>query len=206
MGLRMGLGYRTHIGLFQLYPLNILLSAISAACFIVSICITVFCRFWQNIMRCAVSNISGPSRSNFSSVGSVGGPGKTSAGAAASSAMGSIAGKMAGNIAQALRLAGDDNAEPWSGNSNDPYDIEELVGAMAKELKGGPSDVGELSRALHAFVQEGAAYFAARPESRSLGKLADLITAESGSTQDASLRSVASIIDGATLRLRETSS
>jgi hypothetical protein len=120
--------------------------------------------------------------------------------------MGSIAGKMAGNIAQALRLANDDSAEPWSGNGNDPYDIEDMVGEMAKELKGGPSDIGELSRALHAFVQEGAAYFAARPESRSLGKLADLITAQSVSTEEASLRSVASIVDNATLRLRESSS
>jgi hypothetical protein len=151
-----------------------------------------------------VSNISGPTRPNLSSLGAIAASGKRNAGAVASGAMGSITGKMAGNIAQALRLAGEENAEPWSGSGNDPYDIEELVEGMAKELEGSPSDVGELSRALHAFVQEGAAYFAARPESRSLGKLAALIDAQATAKSDASLRSVASLVDGATLRLRES--
>jgi hypothetical protein len=151
-----------------------------------------------------MSNITGPGRTTITSVGGTSGPNKPDAGAVAGGAMGSIAGKMAGNIAKALRLSGEETTEPWSGNNSDPYDIEELVRAMAQELEGGPSDVGALSRALHGFVQEGAAYFAARPESRSLAKLAALIGTETGSIVPANLRSVAAIVEGATSRLRET--
>jgi hypothetical protein len=103
-----------------------------------------------------------------------GGNGPT-AGAVAGSLMTGLAGKMAQNIGSALKLVGNESTDAWQGNANDPYEIAELVAELSKDVNGSPADAGELNRALHSFVQESAAMFAARPESRSLTNLQQAI-------------------------------
>jgi hypothetical protein len=94
--------------------------------------------------------------------------------------MSGLAGKMVQNIGSALRLTGNDATGSWQGNPNDPYEIAELVANLAHDVKGSPADAGELSRALHSFVQESASLFTARPESRSLAHLQQMIEQASG--------------------------
>jgi hypothetical protein len=127
-----------------------------------------------------------------------------SAGKVAQQVMGDLAGKMAGSIGDALGLIGISGADQWKGNSNDPYDIEDIVEELASGIGGNASEAGELSRALHAFVQESAALFAARPESRSLAFLQTVINegSDSGSDVIASLSAVSQHVDAATILLR----
>jgi hypothetical protein len=126
-----------------------------------------------------------------------------SSGAVAQQAMGDLAGKMAGSLSGALGLIGADGADQWQGNGTDPYEIDELVEELASDIGGTASEAGELSRALHAFVQESAALFAARPESRSLAFLRTVIN-EGSSDSDAiaSLSAVSRHVDTATTLLR----
>jgi hypothetical protein len=110
--------------------------------------------------------------------GAVGGAnagGGPTAGAVAGSLMTGLAGKMAQTIGSAFNLVGNDATDAWQGNANDPYEIAELVAELSQDVQGSPADAGELSRALHSFVQESATLFAARPESRSLTRLQDVI-------------------------------
>jgi hypothetical protein len=126
-----------------------------------------------------------------------------SAGKIAHQAMGDLAGKIAGSIGDALGLTGAGGADQWQGNSNDPYDIEEVVEELASGIGGTASEAGELSRALHGFVQESAALFAARPESRSLAFLHTVINeGSSGSDVVASLSAVSQHIEATTMLLR----
>ena len=127
------------------------------------------------------------------------------AGNVAHAAMSTVAGKMAGSISSALNLTNDNSADQWQGNGNDPYEIDEMAEALAKELGGSASDVGELSRALHEFVQESASLFAARPESRSLAFLQSIIQNKGNHDTAATLPAVAKQIDAATSELREGS-
>jgi hypothetical protein len=129
----------------------------------------------------------------------------TSAGSVALTAMSTVAGKMAGSISNALNLTNEQSADQWQGNGNDPYEIDEMAEALSKELGGSASDVGELSRALHEFVQESAALFAARPESRSLALLQSIIRDKGEHDTAATLSAVAKQIDAATSELREGS-
>lgn len=126
-----------------------------------------------------------------------------SAGSAAHTAMSMVAGKVAKSITQALNLTQDQSAGQWQGNNNDPYEIEELTEALAKNLGGSASDAGELSRALHEFVQESAALFAARPESRSLAMLQSAIDGRNIGDTAATLPAVVQHIDAATVALRK---
>ena len=118
--------------------------------------------------------------------------------------MADVAGKMAGSISAALNLANADAADQWQGNKSDPYEAEQLAAALAEKLGGSASDVGNLSRALHELVQEGAALFGVRPESRSLALLQSLTNDSAGSDAAASLASVAKQIDTTTSNLQET--
>ncbi len=127
--------------------------------------------------------------------------GGASAGAVAGQAMAGLAGKMAASIGGALGLTGSATGQ-WQGNGNDPYEIEELVEALASEIGGTAADAGELSRALHGFVQESASLFAARPESRSLAFLNTVISEAFGSDTAATLAAVSQQVDAATIRLR----
>jgi N-acetylglucosamine-6-phosphate deacetylase len=123
------------------------------------------------------------------------------AGVIAQRAMTEVAGKMAASINDALGLAGGETGQ-WQGNGNDPYEIEQMAEALATELGGSASEIGELSRALHAFVQESAALFAARPESRSLAFIQTVIgegLIENGAIAD--LPAVTRHIDAATTGL-----
>lgn len=126
-----------------------------------------------------------------------------SASAVAQSAMTDLAGKIASSVGGAFGLTGSDSADQWQGNSNDPYDIEELVESLVSGVGGSASEAGELSRALHAFVQEGAALFAARPESKSLMFLSSVIGHDgSDKTVVLSLTAIAQHVDAATNLLR----
>jgi hypothetical protein len=133
----------------------------------------------------------------------IGHGGGFSAGALARRAMTDLAGKMAASINDALGLTGGETGQ-WQGNSNDPYEIEQMVEAIATELGGTASEVGELSRALHAFVQESAALFAARPESRSLSYIRSVIgEGATGGESMANLATVTRHIDAATTGLQD---
>jgi hypothetical protein len=132
------------------------------------------------------------------SVGGVGGSGAgQSTGALAGAMMSSLAAKVAQNIGNALNLPGT-GASPWQGNGNDPYEIAELVDSLKGEVQGTPADAGELSRALHAFVQESAALFAARPESGSLQQLQNAVAQMSANGGTPTLAGLTKKIDGAT--------
>jgi hypothetical protein len=108
-------------------------------------------------------------------VGASNAGGGPTAGAVAGSLMTGLAGKMAQAIGGALNLVGNDSTGAWQGNGNDPYEIAELVAVLSQDVQGSPADAGDLTRALHSFVQESATLFAARPESRSLARLQDAI-------------------------------
>lgn len=130
--------------------------------------------------------------------------GASSAGAVAQAVMSDIVGKMAGSISSALNLANADAAGQWQGNGSDPYQVDEMTESLAEQLGGSASDIGNLSRSLHEFVQEGAALFVARPESRSLDILKSAIDDSAQLEIAASLASVAAQIDAATSDLRQT--
>ena len=132
------------------------------------------------------------------SVGGTAGGGTPSSGALAATVLTGLAGKMANAVSGALNLTGGDAAGSWQGNGNDPYDIEELVAELSDQVDGSPADAGELSRALHGFVQESAALFLARPESRSLTQLQSVIAGIADSDAAASLSSLTKNVDAAT--------
>lgn len=106
------------------------------------------------------------------------------------------------SIGTALGLTGGE-ADQWRGNGNDPYEIDDMVEALSAELGGNASDAGELSRAFHAFVQESAALFAARPESRSLAYMQSVISEPASDVNAvASLQAISQHVETATTALR----
>ncbi|MGL5837621.1 MAG: hypothetical protein ACRCY3_03880 [Sphingorhabdus sp.] len=126
-----------------------------------------------------------------------------SAGAIAQQAMTGLAGKMAASVGGALGLTGNAGADQWQGNGKDPYQIEDLVEELTASIGGSASEAGELSRAFHAFVQEGAALFAARPESRSLTFVHSVIgNIDRDGGAVVSLAAVSHLVDSATTALR----
>ncbi len=146
----------------------------------------------------AMTRISKSNIGAAASVGGVGGSGAgPSTGALAGAMMASLAAKVAQNIGGAFNLPGT-GASPWHGNSNDPYEIAELVDSLKGEVQGSPADAGELSRALHAFVQESAALFAARPESGSLQQLQNAVAQMSVNGGTPTFAALAQKIDRAT--------
>jgi hypothetical protein len=118
-------------------------------------------------------------------------------GALAGAMMTSLASKVAQNIGSAFNLPGT-GTSPWQGNGNDPYEIAELVDSLKGEVQGSPAEAGELSRALHAFVQESAALFAARPESASLQQVQSAVAQMSSDGGAPTLAGLTQKIDGAT--------
>lgn len=123
----------------------------------------------------AMTRIGSNAAGAASAVGSTTSGSGPTAGAVAGSLMSGLAGKMAQNIGSAFKLIGNDSTGAWQGNANDPYEIAELVAELSENVEGSPADAGKLSRALHSFVQESATLFAARPESRSLAYLQQVI-------------------------------
>jgi hypothetical protein len=147
----------------------------------------------------AMTRIGSPSTTAANAVGGAAASGGApTTGSLAGTLMTALAGKMAQNIGSALRLAGNENSGAWQGNGNDPYEIDELVAELAKDVGGSPTDAGELNRALHAFVQESAALFAARPESRSLIQLQSVIANLSADAEKPTLSGLAQKVDAAT--------
>jgi hypothetical protein len=144
----------------------------------------------------------GPAASGSVQGASLGGA--MSSGALARAVMNDVAGKMAGSISSALDLTNAEGTDQWQGNGSDPYNVDEMVASLADELGGSASDVGNLSRALHDFIQNSAALFAARPESRSLAILNSIISVKAEPDGAASLASIATHIDAATSDLRAT--
>lgn len=131
------------------------------------------------------------------SVGGVGSSGGQTTGALAGAMMTTLASKVAQNIGSAFNLPGT-GTSPWQGNGNDPYEIAELVDSLKGEVQGSPAEAGELSRALHAFVQESAALFAARPESASLQQVQNAVAQMSGNGGAPTFAGLTQKIDGAT--------
>ncbi len=150
-----------------------------------------------------MNRISSTSAGATSAVGGAGQGNPPSSGALAGAVLGGLAGKMAGNIGAALNLAGNGGTDAWQGNGNDPYAISEIAEELSGQLGGSPSEVGDLSRALHAFVQESASLFAARPESRSLARLNDVINHISGGADQANMGSLIGKVDSATALLQK---
>jgi hypothetical protein len=150
-----------------------------------------------------VSNIQGPNLGNVGAVTGVQSPVARKTGQVASRTLAGVAGKMAGTISSALALTGEQEEPDYSqGGGGDPYDIEDIVEELASELAGGPKERGALTRSLHAFVQEGAALFLARPESRSLAFIENVISNEQNNDQPADMASVADAIDVATVKIK----
>ncbi len=131
-------------------------------------------------------------------VGSTAAASSPTAGAVAGSLMTGLAGKMAQNIGNAFKMPGHESADAWQGNPNDPYEIAELVEALSQDVQGSPADAGELTRALHGFVQESATLFAARPESRSLAHLQQVIAHASDNGGTATYATLTQKVNAAT--------
>ena len=133
--------------------------------------------------------------------GAKGGP----AGAAAS-AMTQVAGRMASAMTAELGLADVDARDRYAGGTaSDAYGVEDTAADLTAALGGGPKDRGDVARALHDFVREGATLVAARPESRSLERLESAIAGAAelkGSGSDVE-RAIAAI-DDAVVRLQGT--
>jgi hypothetical protein len=150
-----------------------------------------------------VTNIQGPNLGNIGAIASVQTPIAKKAGPMASRVLAGVAGKMAGTISSALALTGEQEEPDYNqGGNSDPYDIEDVVEELATELSGGPKERGALTRSLHAFVQEGAALFIARPESRSLAFIESVISNGQNNDQPADMSSVTDAIDTATSKLK----
>lgn len=133
--------------------------------------------------------------------GAKGGP----AGAAAS-AMTQVAGRMASAMTAELGLAGVDPRDRYTGGSaSDAYGVEDMATELADSLGGGPKERGDVARALHEFVREGATLVAARPESRSLERLESAIAGATDSKGVGSdVERAIAAIDNAVLRLQGT--
>ena len=88
---------------------------------------------------------------------------------AAASAMSQVAGRMAQALTAEFGLAAVEPNDRFSGGTaNDAYGVEDMAAELADALGGAPADRGQVARALHNFIREGAVLVAARPESRSL--------------------------------------
>ena len=131
--------------------------------------------------------------------GAKGGP----AGAAAS-AMTQVAGRMATAMTAELGLAEVDARDRYSGGTaSDAYGVEDAAAGLTEAMGGSPKDRGDVARALHEFVREGATLVASRPESRSLERVEAAIAAAAdtkGSGSDVE-RAIAAI-DHAVVRLQ----
>lgn len=117
------------------------------------------------------------------------GASKGGAAGAAASAMSAVAGRMAQTLTDEFGLAETDPRDRYTGGTaTDAYGVEDMAGELSDALGGGPADRGNIARALHDFVREGAVLVAARPESRSLEKLqhaiSGAITAPRGAGSD----------------------
>ncbi len=126
----------------------------------------------------------------------IGGAGGTpSAGAAI--AMGTLAGRVASTLSNALRLA-DGDAESGSGNaSGDPYGVDEVARDLAEALGVGPAEEGGIARALHDFTRESAVLFTARPESVSLERVQAAIN-RAGTVSGVGAQQAIGVVDAAT--------
>ncbi len=150
-----------------------------------------------------MSNIQGPNLGNIGAVAAAQSPVAKKAGPVASRALAGIAGKMAGTISSALALTGEQEEPDYNqGGGSDLYDIDDVVEELASELSGGPKERGALTRSLHAFVQEGAALFIARPESRSLAFIESVIANGQSNDQPADMASVTDAIENATTKIK----
>lgn len=124
---------------------------------------------------------------------------------AAASAMSQVAGRVAQAMTQEFGLAEIDPRDRYTGGTaSDAYGVDEMAAELSNALGGVPADRGRLARALHDFVQEGAALVAARPESRSLEKLETAIAASADSARGGGrdVDRALSAIDDAVARLR----
>ena len=124
--------------------------------------------------------------------------------AAAAQAMTQVAGRVATAMTAELGLASVDARGRYTGGTaSDAYGVEDMAAALTNDLGGGPKERGDVARALHEFVREGATLVAARPESRSLERLVSAISgaASAEGTGSDVERAVATIND-AVLRLQ----
>jgi hypothetical protein len=139
------------------------------------------------------------------SLSGVGSGGTGGSGALADGAMNAVAGRVATALAKELRLTRDDREGGQGGNANDPYAIDALAQELSAELGGGPSETGNLARALHQFAQESAALIGARPESSSVATIQDAIAdgqrGHSSPTSIATVADVIAMIDHASQRI-----
>lgn len=116
-------------------------------------------------------------------IGRVGGGGR--GGAAAT--LGTLAGRVAGQIADALDMAGRDGDPQGGGGGHagvlpaDLYGVDREAEALAGGLGASPADTVRLAAALHAFTEECAAELAARPAAFTVERIAGIVTRVAGS-------------------------
>ncbi len=152
-----------------------------------------------------MTNVQLPSISGAVAAGKVQLDTMRSSSAVASSVMGKISGRVAGKISRALQLVDEENEErQHGGQQGDPYAIDELVDALAKELPGNPVALGLVSRSLHEFAHEVAALVMARPQSTSIAYLERLVAEQDNSFGEANLLDLATIITRTTSKLQGT--
>ncbi len=134
------------------------------------------------------------------------GGGKGSPAAAAAAAMTQASTRLATALTAELDLAEiDPHARYSGGTASDAYGVEDLAAELVQAMGGGAKERGEVARALHGFVSEGAALFAARPESGSVERLSAAIAgAQSDRAAGSDLDRVIGTIDDAVRRLQAT--
>ena len=158
-------------------------------------------------------------RAILGTAGDGAGPGGAQATAAA---LGTLAGRVAATIAQALALdpdalgeggggrdgGGDADDESGGGNGagRDPYAVGEAADALARGVAAGPGEAGAIARALHGFVAEVAAMVGATPDARALDQVRRVVAdasdrSDAGGARRVDAGEVLAIIDRATRAL-----
>lgn len=132
------------------------------------------------------------------------GAAKTGPAGLAAQALAQVTGRVATAMTAEFRLANVEPRDRYSGGTaSDAYGVEDMAAALNEALGGGPADRGQIARALHEFVREGATLLAARPESGSIERLGSAIAeAAEGATSGSDVERAVAAINDAVARLQ----
>lgn len=126
-------------------------------------------------------------RARLTGVHAIGRLGGGRAGAAA--ALGTLAGRVATQIADALDMAGRDGDPQGGGGGHarvlptDLYEVDGEAQALASGLGASPADAARLAAALHAFTEQCATELAARPAAFTVERIAAIVARTVGAAE-----------------------
>ncbi len=145
--------------------------------------------------------MTGPiSSSRASGASAVGLGGAGPRGGAAGKALSNIAANVASAITAELQLAVDPDGRQ-RGSAQDAYEVEAAADEMVDTLGGNAADRAAAARSLHSFAQEVASLIAARPGSRSLDRIYQIVQRASASQQAQDINAALKLIDATTAEI-----